>query len=310
MKKNEFKIFSFYQFIKILKPLKLKNLLKDFCQFHKLKGTILVAKEGINGTIGGTEQSIRDFEKKILQLGFKSLISKYSFNPYMPFYRLKIKYKNEIITFTKKQLDIQNVRAKSIEPKDWNKIINNKDVYLIDVRNNYESEIGTFKKAIKSNTKNFTEFKNYIKNNLIDKKNKKIAMFCTGGIRCEKASSYMMSLGFKNLYQLKGGILDYLKDISKKESKWEGECFLFDNRVSVKNEMQKGSYSLCHGCRMPLLKKDKLSSKFENGVSCDKCFDQTSEIKKDRLRQRNRQIEIAKKKGLYNPFIRYTPSDY
>ena len=149
MKKNEFKIFSFYQFIKILKPLKLKNLLKDFCQFHKLKGTILIAKEGINGTIGGTEKSIRDFENRLLQLGFSSPIFKYSFCPYMPFYRLKVKYKNEIITFTRKQLDIGNIKAKSIEPQDWNKIVDNENIYLIDVRNNYESDIGTFKKAIK-----------------------------------------------------------------------------------------------------------------------------------------------------------------
>lgn len=310
MKKNEFKIYSFYQFKEIPFPLKLKRLIKDFCQFNKLKGTILIASEGINGTIGGLDNSIRDFEKKLSHIGFNLLTFKYSSYSHMPFYRLKIRVKKEIITFSNKKIDIKKSTAKFIDAKEWNKFIEDKDICLIDVRNYYESNIGTFKNSIKSNTKNFTDFKKFIKKNLLNMKTKKLAMFCTGGIRCEKASSYMYDMGFKNLYQLKGGILKYLEAIPKKNSKWKGECFLFDNRVSLKNEMKKGSYELCHGCRMPISKKNKLSNKFESGVSCEFCFNNLTEKKKNNLRERNKQIEVAKKRGLYNPYIRHTPSDY
>ena len=310
MKNNEFIIYSFYQFKKIINPSKLKDLLKEFCQFHKLKGTILIAKEGINGTIGGLDSSIIIFKEELLKLGFKSLETKLSTYPFMPFNRLKIRNKKEIITFVDKNLNVEKNTAKFIYPDKWNKFIDNNKVYLLDVRNNYESNIGTFLNANKSNTKNFKHFKDFVKNNLSNMKNKKIAMFCTGGIRCEKASSYMRKIGYKNLYQLKGGILKYLQSIPKEKSKWKGECFIFDNRVSVKNEMKKGSYELCHGCRMPISKKNKLSSKFEYGVSCEYCFSSLTKNRKYNLRQRNKQISIAKKRGLYSPYIRYTPSDY
>ena len=310
MKNNEFIIYSFYQFKKIINPSKLKDLLKEFCQFHKLKGTILIAKEGINGTIGGLDSSIIIFKEELLKLGFKSLETKLSTYPYMPFNRLKIRNKKEIITFVDKNLNVEKNTAKFIYPDKWNKFIDNNKVYLLDVRNDYESNIGTFLNANKSNTKNFKHFKDFVKNNLSNMKNKKIAMFCTGGIRCEKASSYMRKIGYKNLYQLKGGILKYLQTIPKEKSKWKGECFIFENRVSVKNEMKKGSYELCHGCRMPISKKSRLSSKFEYGVSCEYCSSSLTKNRKYNLRQRNKQISIAKKRGLYSPYIRYTPSDY
>ena len=310
MKNNEFKIFSFYQFKKIFKPIKLKGFLKEFCQFNKLKGTILIAPEGINGTIGGLDSSIINLEKELVNLGFTSLEKKYSGSSFMPFYRLKIRHKKEIITFTKQILNVGKKTGNFVNSKDWNKIIGDKNYYVIDLRNDYESKIGTFKNAIKVNTKNFTDYKKYIKNNLLQMKNNKIAMFCTGGIRCEKASSYMIKLGFKNLFQLKGGILRYLETVPSKQSKWVGECFLFDNRVSVKNGMKMGTYDLCYGCRMPISKKDKLSAKYEYGVSCKYCFDSLSLEKKENFRQRNKQIDLAKKKGLYSPYIRFTPSDY
>ena len=310
MKKNEFIIYSFYQFKKIVYPSKLKDLLKEFCQFHKLKGTILIAKEGINGTIGGLDSSIIIFKSKLLKLGFESPEVKLSTYPFMPFSRLKIRNKKEIITFINKNLNVEKNTAKFINADKWNKLIEDNKVYLLDVRNDYESKIGTFVNAKKTNTKNFKHFKDFVKNNLSNMKNKKIAMFCTGGIRCEKASSYMKKIGYKNLYQLKGGILKYLQIIPKKMSKWKGECFLFDNRVSVRNGMKKGSYELCHGCRMPISKKNKLSSKFEYGVSCEYCFNLLTKNKKHNLRQRNKQIYIAKKRGLYSPYIRYTSSDY
>ena len=310
MKKNEFTIVSFYQFKQVFKTQKLKNLLKDFCQFHKLKGTIIIAPEGINGSIGGLYNSVKTFEKKLIEIGFNLAETKFSYYHYMPFYRLKIRIKKEIISFSKKNLNVEQNTGEFIEPLKWNKIIDNDEYYLLDIRNDYESEIGTFNNSKTVNIKNFIDFKDYIKNNLMNMKTKKIAMFCTGGIRCEKASSYMFKLGFKNLYQLKGGILKYLETVPKKQSNWVGECFLFDNRVAVKNEMKGGSYSLCYGCRKPITAKNKLSSKFEEGVSCEYCFDKTNELKKEKLRQRNKQIDIAKKRGLYNPYIRYTPTDY
>ena len=228
----------------------------------------------------------------------------------MPFNRLKIKIKKEIITFSNMALDVEKSTAKFVSAENWNSLLQQKDIHLIDVRNEYESKIGTFYNSKKTNTKNFNEFKKYIKENLNKYKSDKIAMFCTGGIRCEKASSYMLKLGFKNLYQLKGGILNYLENVPKNNSRWKGECFVFDNRVSIKNEMKKGSYELCHGCRMPIKQRDKLSLKYEEGVSCEYCFDLISEYKKNSARQRNKQIKIAKKKGLYNPYIRFNTSDY
>jgi len=310
MTKNEFKIYSFYQFKKIINPSKLKDSLKEFCQFHKLKGTILIAKEGINGTIGGLGSTVSIFQKELLKIGFRSLEFKLSNYPSMPFNRLKIRNKKEIITFINKNLNVEKNTAKFVDADKWNQLIKDNKVYVIDVRNDYESKIGTFINAKKTNIKNFKDFKNYVENNLNNMKSKKIAMFCTGGIRCEKASSYMKKIGYKNLYQLKGGIIKYLQTISKEKSKWKGECFLFDNRVSVKNGMKRGSYELCHGCRMPISKKNKLSPKFEYGVSCKYCFNSLTKKKKDNLRQRNKQISIAKKRGLYNPYIRYTPTDY
>jgi len=310
MQKNQFTIASFYKFKKIANPKKLQALLKEFCQFHKLKGTILIASEGINGNVAGFDTSIKSFKKKLIDLGFSFIEIKLSYYPIMPFNRLKIKIKKEIITFSNMALDVEKSTAKFVSAENWNSLLQQKDIHLIDVRNEYESKIGTFYNSKKTNTKNFNEFKKYIKENLNKYKSDKIAMFCTGGIRCEKASSYMLKLGFKNLYQLKGGILNYLENVPKNNSRWKGECFVFDNRVSIKNEMKKGSYELCHGCRMPIKQRDKLSLKYEEGVSCEYCFDLISEYKKNSARQRNKQIKIAKKKGLYNPYIRFNTSDY
>tara|TARA_B100001123_G_C15156213_1_gene965591 strand:+ start:127 stop:1014 length:888 start_codon:yes stop_codon:yes gene_type:complete len=290
--------------------LQLKKIFLDFCSFNKLRGTILIAQEGINGTVAGFENSVKKFEKMIDLKGFKKIEKKYSFYKYMPFNRLKIKVKKEIITFSNINLNVQKKTAKYIEPHKWNQIINNKDILLLDVRNDFEYKLGTFEKSFNPKINNFSKFKKFVEEKLQAQKNKQIAMFCTGGIRCEKASSYMLDLGFKNLFQLKGGILKYLEEVPKKNSKWQGECFVFDNRVSVKNELKNGTYKLCHGCRVPLSTTDCKSNKYEKGVSCSKCYDKLSDEKKRRLRQRNKQIEIAKKKGIYNPYINYTTSNF
>ena len=310
MKNLNFTIITFYQFKKIENIINIKKLLKEFCSFNKIKGTIILADEGINATLSGLNEPIDLLEKKLINLKFFNLEKKKSFNNYMPFNRLKIKIKKEIVTFNEEGLDVDKWSGKHIISSDWNDLINKKETILVDVRNNFEVQIGTFKNSINPNTKNFSEFKNYLKENLITKKNNNIAMFCTGGIRCEKASAYMATQGYKNVFQLKGGILQYLEDISKDKSEWKGECFVFDNRVSVRNEMKSGTYELCHACRNPISLNDMKSKCYEKGISCPKCINKTTKIKKQNLKERNKQIEMAKKKGLYSPYIKYTPSDF
>ena len=310
MKNLKFTIITFYQFKKNSNVERLQNLLKNFCSFNKIKGTILLAEEGINGTVAGLIKPINLLELEIQKLGFTKLELKRSFYEFMPFNRLKIKIKNEIVTVDGSQLDVENYTGQHVVSSEWNALIEDEKTILIDVRNNFEVEVGSFEGSINPKTKNFSEFKQYVDKNLSENKNQKIAMFCTGGIRCEKASSYMLNMGFKNIFQLKGGILQYLEDITIKESRWQGECFVFDNRVSIQNAMAPGTYELCHSCRNPLGIKDRLSKDYVKGISCSKCINKTSKDKKLKLRERNKQIEIAKKKGLYNPYIKFTPSDF
>jgi UPF0176 protein len=310
MKNLKFTIITFYQFKKNRDVKKLINLLKHFCSFHKIKGTILLAEEGINGTVAGLMEPIRLLEFEFSKLGFTRLELKRSMHEFMPFNRLKVKIKNEIVTFIGSQLDVENIKGKYVVSSEWNSLINEEETLLIDVRNNFEVKVGSFKGSINPKTKNFSEFKKYVDKKLSINKNRKVALFCTGGIRCEKASSYMLQQGFNNIFQLKGGILQYLEDIPAKESKWHGECFVFDNRVSVQNEMKPGTYELCHACRNPLSLQDRSSKEYVRGISCPKCINKISKEKKLKLKERNKQIEIAKKKGFYNPYIKYTPSDF
>ena len=284
MKNIKFTIITFYQFKKIKKIDNLQLLLKKFCSFHKIKGTILIAKEGINGTVAGLEDAIDLLERELSKIKFNNLEYKKSFYKYMPFNILKVKIKKEIVTFNDSKVDVEKFKGKHVDPKDWGKLINDDDTILIDVRNNFEVELGSFKGSINPKTENFSEFKNYIKKNLHIDANKKIAMYCTGGIRCEKASSYMLAKGFKNVFQLKGGILKYLEEVPLKNSEWKGECFVFDSRVSVKNEMKDGTYELCYGCRNPVSILDRQSKDYEKGISCPKCKNIISEKKKDEIK--------------------------
>ena len=306
---SKFTIITFYQFKKIDDILIIKNDLSHFCKFNKIKGTIILAEEGINGTIAGTAESIKKFELHLKRLGFTNYNSKYSYSKFMPFFRLKVRNKKEIVTLRSRDVDTENITGKKIKPEDWNNLILNQETILIDVRNNFEVEMGTFKNSINPNTKSFTEFKSYIKNNLNKAKDKKIAMFCTGGIRCEKISSYMIKKGFKDVNQLQGGILSYLEKTSFENSLWSGECFVFDNRVSIKNELKDGSYELCHACRYPLSQKMLKSKKYKKGISCPNCYGKISELKKKSLKDRSKQIAVAKKKGLYSPYIKQTVND-
>ena len=310
MNNTEFTIITFYQFKKTHNLEKINNILKNLCFFNKIRGTILIAKEGINGTVAGLDNAINLFQNNLKEFGFKNLQIKRTSNKYMPFNRLKIKIKKEIVTFDGNLYDVEKFTANHVNSHKWNKLISDKNTMVIDVRNNFEYEMGTFKNSTNPKTKNFSEFKKFVNFSLNKFKDKKIAMFCTGGIRCEKASSYMLKKGFKNLYQLEGGILKYLEEVPKKKSLWKGECFVFDNRVSVKDKQMQGSYSLCHGCRYPINSKDKKSKQFEEGVRCPRCYDSLSKEKIIRLRERNKQIKISKKKGIYNPYIKLTAQDF
>tara|TARA_Y100000590_G_scaffold256415_1_gene287940 strand:+ start:38 stop:970 length:933 start_codon:yes stop_codon:yes gene_type:complete len=310
MNNSEFSIITFYQFKKINNLKKIEKLLKDLCFFHKIRGTVLIAEEGINGTLAGFVKSVDIIEKKLIDLGFAKLQLKKSSYPYMPFNRFKIKIKREIVTFDGNDYKVHKSTATHVDNIKWNKLIEAKNTIVIDVRNDFECKIGSFKGSINPRTKSFSGFKKFINNSLNKYKEKKIALYCTGGIRCEKASSYMIQKGFKKVYQLNGGILKYLEEVSKSQSMWNGECFVFDNRVTVKMKLSKGTYSLCHACRYPISHKDKKSIKFEKGVSCPNCHDKLSIRKKNNLKERNKQIKISKKRGLYNPYIKLTPLDF
>ena len=291
-----FTVFGFYKFVKVKSLKKNKNFLQKFLISNYIRGTIIIAKEGLNGTISGSAKDIDKTTKKLKSLFlFKEFdSSNESKSEFQPFHKPKVKIKKEIVpmnlTINPKERNIET----HLEPKEWNKLIKNKDTYIIDTRKPFEYKVGTFKRSVNPNVNNFRDFPKYL-NKL--KKNKPVAMFCTGGIRCEKTSVYLKKKGFKNIYQLNGGILNYLNKINKNESLWRGECFVFDNRVSLKHKLKVGSYSVCGGCRMPISPKDKRSNKYEEGVSCTNCYDKLTETQKSRFRMRQSQIYKAKQSG-------------
>ena len=291
-----FKVFGFYKFIKVKSLKKNKVFLQKFLISNHIRGTIIIAKEGLNGTISGSIKDIDKTTKKLKSLfSFKQFdSSNESKSKFQPFHKPKVKIKKEIVpmnlTINPKERNMKT----HLDPKDWNKLIKNKETHIIDTRKPFEYKVGTFKRSVNPNVTNFRDFPKYL-NKL--KKNKPVAMFCTGGIRCEKTSVYLKKKGFKNIYQLNGGILNYLNKIKKNESLWKGECFVFDNRISLKHGLKLGSYSMCSGCRMPISSKDKRSNKYEEGVSCPNCHDKSTETQKSRFRMRQSQIYKAKRSG-------------
>ena len=291
-----FKVFGFYKFVKIISLKKNKDLMQKFLTKSNIRGTIILAKEGLNGTISG---QVKDIEKVIKKL--KTLFSFKNFDnnnnsksTFQPFHKLKVKIKKEIVPMNLTLNSKERNLGTHLDPKEWNKLIKKKDTHIIDTRKPFEYDVGTFKKSVNPNVNNFRDFPKYL-NKL--KKNKSVAMFCTGGVRCEKTSVYLKNKGFKNIYQLNGGILNYLKKIKEKDSMWNGECFVFDNRISLKHGLKIGSYFMCSGCRKPISPKDKKSKKYEEGVSCPKCHDNLTETQKSRFRMRQKQINLAKKNG-------------
>ena len=291
-----FKVFGFYKFVKIKSLKKNKDFLQKFLISNHIRGTIIIAKEGLNGTISGSINDIDKTNKKLKSLfSFKQFdSSNESKSTFQPFHKPKVKIKNEIVpmnlTINSNERNIET----HLEPKEWNKLIKNKDTHIIDTRKPFEYKVGTFKRSVNPNVTNFRDFPKYL-NKL--KKNKPVAMFCTGGIRCEKTSVYLKKKGFKNIYQLNGGILNYLNKIKKNESLWKGECFVFDNRISLKHGLKVGSHSMCSGCRKPISPKDKKSKKYEEGVSCPNCHDNLTGYQKSRFRMRQKQINLAKEAG-------------
>ena len=291
---------TFYKFNNLKNSNTLQAEIRKLFREFQITGTVLLGHEGINGTVSSTsKQNLNKAINYICNIeGFKNINKKYSFTKLKPFARLKVKLKKEIVTIGDKSINPNLVVGEYVQPSEWNELIKSKDVLLIDTRNNYEYSIGSFKNSINPNTKKFSEFPKWIKSqnfSEIDKENKKIAMFCTGGIRCEKASSLMKKQGFKKVFHLKGGILKYFESISKKDSLWNGECFVFDDRVSLTHDLSEGTYDMCHGCRMPITDSDKESKKYIRGVSCPNCFDKTTKNQKRRYLSRQKQIDLAKK---------------
>ena len=288
-----FKVFGFYKFIKVKSLKKNKDFLQKFLISNHIRGTIIIAKEGLNGTISGSVKDIDKTTKKLKSLFSFKLFdsSNESKSKFQPFHKPKVKIKKEIVPMNLIINPKERNMKSHLDPKDWNKLIKNKETHIIDTRKPFEYKVGTFKRSVNPNVTNFRDFPKYL-NKL--KKNKPVAMFCTGGIRCEKTSVYLKKKGFKNIYQLNGGILNYLNKIKKNESLWKGECFVFDNRISLKHGLKLGSYSMCSGCRMPISSKDKRSNKYEEGVSCPNCHDKLTETQKSRFRMRQSQIYKAK----------------
>tara|TARA_B100001250_G_C19764388_1_gene774000 strand:+ start:471 stop:1373 length:903 start_codon:yes stop_codon:yes gene_type:complete len=295
-----FIVLGFYKFknLKLLKKNKLilQKLFKD----NNIRGTLIISKEGLNGTISGESKNVSLINKKIKNLfGIRNFDSEnLSKSKFQPFHKPKIKIKNEVVPMG---LNVSPKTKKDnyIEPTKWNSLIKDKNTFILDARKPFEYEVGSFKKAVNPQINHFREFPKYL--NKLDKK-KPVAMFCTGGIRCEKASVYLNKKGFKNIFQLKGGILNYLKKIKKKNSLWKGECFVFDNRVSVKHNLIIGSYFICSGCRNPVPSKDKKSKMYEEGVTCPRCYDTLSNTQKTRFRMRQKQINLAKQAGKKHKF--------
>ena len=295
------KIVALYKFCKIEDPIYFQKFIKSELSSLNILGTIIIGEEGINGTISGNESSLNEAITSLKSINlFQDLDLKESYSSKKPFLRLKIKIKEEIVSMGLRDIDPTTQAGQYIVPEAWNDLINDKDTVLIDTRNNYEYSIGSFENSLNPETNNFKEFPKWVEKqgfNESDKKSKNFAMFCTGGIRCEKASSYMKNHGFKNVFHLKGGILKYLEKIDVEDSKWKGECFVFDDRVSVKHDLSEGEYDLCHGCRTPITEQDKLSSNYVKGVSCQHCINEKTTEQVKRYKSRQKQINLAKTKN-------------
>lgn len=289
---------ALYRFVRLEDYENLRGPLLAFCEARGIRGTLLLAEEGINGTIAGTAQAISEvlaYIKKDDRLA--DLECKFSYNTDRPFLRMKVKLKKEIVTMGRPGIDPNQCVGRYASPEQWNTLVDDPECLVIDTRNDYEVEIGTFQGAINPNTTSFREFPEWVEKNLDPSKHKKVAMFCTGGIRCEKSTSLLVSMGFEDVWHLQGGILNYLEKTPVEQTRWDGECFVFDSRVSVDHDLEKGSYDQCYACRFPIDDAQKASDLYVPGVSCPRCHDAHSEQQKQRFTERQKQMSLAKARG-------------
>lgn len=293
-----FVVAALYKFVRLADYVTLRDTLYDTMVANKVKGTLLLAEEGINGTICGPREGV-DAVKAWLDADgrFSGMSYKESLSDELAFYRTKVKLKKEIVTMGVEGIDPANIVGTYVKGDDWNQLISDPDTVLIDTRNDYEVAIGTFKNAVNPNTTTFREFPQWAADNLDKHKHKKVAMFCTGGIRCEKSTAYLKEQGFDEVYHLDGGILKYLEEMPEEKSLWQGECFVFDQRVAVRHGLEQGSYDQCYACRMPLSAAEMLSDKYVKGLSCPHCYENTTAEQKASFAERQRQVELAKQRG-------------
>ena len=290
---------ALYRFVALDNYKELQTPLLKVMKDNNVKGTLLLASEGINGTVAATRNEIDHLINWLkAQPALENLTTKESYDSSNPFYRTKVKLKKEIVTMGVEGIDPTQTVGTYVKPKDWNALISDPNVLLVDTRNDYEISIGTFENAVDPKTTNFREFPAYVKENLDPEKHKKVAMFCTGGIRCEKSTAYLKEQGFDEVYHLEGGVLKYLEEVPEEETMWKGECFVFDNRVSVNHQLEKGHYDQCHGCRLPITEEDKKSEQYIEGICCPHCHDTITEEQKHRFEQRELQVRLAKERGL------------
>ena len=289
---------ALYKFVALPNYGSIRHPLLKVMTDNQVYGTLLLASEGINGTISSTRAGIDAVLNWLSQQpGLENIDTKESFDKEIPFYRTKVKLKKEIVTMGVEGIDPRQVVGTYVKPEDWNNLISDPEVLVVDTRNDYEVEIGTFKNAVDPKTTSFREFPDWANKNIDRAKTKKIAMFCTGGIRCEKSTAYMKEQGFEEVYHLEGGILKYLEEVPKDQTLWQGECFVFDNRVAVDHDLKRGSYDQCHACRMPITEQEKTLDSYQEGLSCHHCFDRVSDEQKRRFAQRQKQVQLAKARG-------------
>ena len=285
---------ALYKFVALPDYRELREPLLDVCLNSGVKGTLLLATEGINGTIAGSRLAIDEVLAYLKSdARFNDIDHKESLDSELPFYRMKVKLKKEIVTMGREGIDPKMLVGHYVEPQDWNALITDPEVTVIDTRNHYECDIGSFEGAINPQTTTFKEMPAFVDQQLDPAKHKKVAMFCTGGIRCEKSTAYLLEQGFDEVYHLKGGILKYLEEVPEEKSLWQGECFVFDNRVAVDHDLNVGSYDQCHGCRHPITEAQKSSPHYQRGVCCPLCYDQLTIDQKERFAERQKQIDLA-----------------
>ncbi len=295
---SKYIVCALYKFVSLPQFMEIQHPLQEKMAEHHIKGTLLLAKEGINGTISGSRSAIDALLEWMQTIPeFAEIETKEAITDKLPFKRSKVKLKKEIVTMGIEGIDPNQSVGTYVAPQQWNDLISDPDVILVDTRNAYEVAVGTFAHAADPKTTTFREFPQYVSDHLDPAVHKKVAMYCTGGIRCEKSTAFLKKQGFEEVYHLKGGILKYLEEIPEEESLWKGECFVFDERVTVNHQLEKGSYDQCHACRLPISDEDKLSNFYQQGISCPACFHERTDEDRARYQEREKQVKLAETRG-------------